>query len=613
MLRLRLHYRIFLIVLAVVIPFATLTFVAVDRKISRQAEGRLREDLREASAACDEARRERHDDLDRATRLVAELPYFKAAVSVYDPTASPALQLEQVATIRPMAIDILASLGFDFLALADTTGAVVLALRPDEPMAAPGGAFRALVARSAAAHGADGCLEVDGALYQVVLAPMEAAGLPLGHLALGRRLDDRFAGQIRRMTRTEVTILGRGAPVARCCGATDLGRARDLARQAGETGFRRPPAGESALMSLGGGHWLTLWVPIADPDGAEVGAYVLQTSLDAALAHAREIRSLMVVIWAMALLAALFLSFILARQLTRPIDGVVRASARVAAGDFTAQVPVTGGPELATLSRSFNRMNEALCETQAQLLQAGKMAALGELGAGLAHELNQPLTSVKGFAQLALSRLETDSPQRRPLGLIVQSVDHMSRIVSGLRSFARQSKFEFGPTDVNQVVSDTALFLEAQLRNRRIRLTQRLVAGLPPVRGDANQLQQVLTNLLGNARDALDGRAEPAITVETSARGRGRYVAIRVRDNGPGVPVAIRESIFRSFFTTKESGQGTGLGLSISRGIAGNHGGRLDVFSPRRGGAVFWLVLPADGTAGRGAQAPGDDRIRPAA
>lgn len=612
MFRLRLSDRIFLIVLAVVLPFATLTFLAVDRKISRQAQRRLRADLREASAACDEARRERQDDLDRAARLVAELPYFKAAVSVYDPTAPPALQQEQVATIRPVAIDIMASLGFDFLSLANTTGAVVLALRTGGPMppGAPGRALRTLVTRSAAEQGADGSLEVDGGLYQVVLAPMEAAGLPLGHLALGRRLDDRFAGQIRRMTHTEVTILGRAAPVARCCGAADLDRERDLASQVGGAGFRRPPAGEAAMMTLNSGHWLTLWAPILDPDGIEIGSYVLQTSLDAALAHAREIRSLMVAIWAAALLAALVLSLVLARQLTRPIDEVVRASARVAAGDFSAQVPVTGGLELATLSRSFNRMNEALRETQAQLLQAGKMAALGELGAGLAHELNQPLTSVKGFAQLALSRLEPDNPQRRPLGLIVQSVDHMSRIVSGLRSFARQSKFEFGPTDVNQVVSDTALFLEAQLRSRRIRLTARLGEGLPLVHGDANQLQQVLTNLLGNARDALEGRSDPAITVETSARGRGRYVLVRVRDNGPGVPPGIRDAIFRSFFTTKESGKGTGLGLSISRGIAGSHRGRLDVFSPQRGGTVFWLILPAAAVAAPGS---GDKAGRAAA
>jgi C4-dicarboxylate-specific signal transduction histidine kinase len=243
--------------------------------------------------------------------------------------------------------------------------------------------------------------------------------------------------------------------------------------------------------------------------------------------------------------------------------------------------------------QALEEINRELRDTQAQLVQAGKMAAFGELGAGIAHDLNQPLATVKGFAQLTLSRLEPSSPHRRALDLIVSAVDHMARIVAGLRNFARKSTFESAPVDVNGVIEETRLFLEHQLRRRGVLLTTELEPSLPAVAGDATQFQQVLTNLITNARDALEGRSAPAIRIATRTARGGRLIVLRVSDNGPGIPPEIRRNIFRSFFTTKEPGKGTGLGLSISRGIVQNHGGRIHAVCPSRGGTTFTIVLPA--------------------
>ena len=240
-----------------------------------------------------------------------------------------------------------------------------------------------------------------------------------------------------------------------------------------------------------------------------------------------------------------------------------------------------------------------LKRTRKELIHAAKLAVLGQMSAGINHELNQPLASVKGFAQLTLGRLEPGSPHRRNIDLIVQSVDHMARIVKGLRDFARQSSFELAPVDVNQVIDQTALFLSTQLKRNRIRLDLELAEELPIVSGDANQLQQVFTNLVTNARDALEGRPEPSIRIRTRSMGGGRFVAIKVTDNGAGIPDDVRRNIFRSFYTTKEPGKGTGLGLSISRGIAENHGGRLNVLSTTAAGTTFTLVLPSAGNSGK--------------
>lgn len=639
--RLRLQDRILAIILGVVLPFATLTFVAVDRKVANEAQVKLSAELGAARESFDEVRRLRLENLGWSARLVSELPYFKAAVAVYDPLAGPALHEEQVNTILPIAGDVMENVDLDFIALSDRDHAIVTGICGDEVLDPRhlGTGFDRLVRKAAAEGMANGCLAVDGALYEIVVVPMSAGGLPLGMLALGRRFDDRLAAGIRKITAGDVFILAGHTPIARSIDRAGLDQA--MAAYLDLAAYHLPGPDSPVPLELASERYLTLWTPIDDPDGKTIGSTVMLMSLDRALAYAQAIRGLMVVIWIAALVAALGLSVAMARGITRPIQGLVAASARIAEGDFSQEVPVSGGDELETLGESFNRMNiglrvsheqlalynrrleerteeleqsharllrnkqaleetnRELRETQAQLIQAGKMAAFGELGAGLAHELNQPLASVKGFAQLTLGRLESESPHRRNIDLIVQSVDHMARIVKGLRDFARQSSFESAPVDVNQVIEQTALFLSTQLKRNRIRLDLELANSLPIVSGDANQLQQVFTNLVTNARDALEGRPEPSIRIRTRSMGGGRFVAVTVTDNGAGIPDDVRRNIFRSFYTTKEPGKGTGLGLSISRGIAENHGGRLNVLSTTTAGTTFTLVLPSAVNSGK--------------
>jgi PAS domain S-box-containing protein len=231
--------------------------------------------------------------------------------------------------------------------------------------------------------------------------------------------------------------------------------------------------------------------------------------------------------------------------------------------------------------------------------QAEKLAALGTLAAGLAHELNNPIGIISSRIELMLLDAESrplPEEVREDLEVLHRNAQRVARIAQGLLSFARQSPGERAPVDVNHVVEETLLLLDRQIAKSGITLRRKLAPGLPLVRGDGNALQQVVLNLLTNARDALPEGGE--IVIETSpVRERPGAVRVKVRDSGRGIPPETIPRIFDPFFTTKSNG--TGLGLSISHGIVRDHGGTLDVESQPGRGTTFVIEFP--GVAGEGA------------
>ena len=209
-------------------------------------------------------------------------------------------------------------------------------------------------------------------------------------------------------------------------------------------------------------------------------------------------------------------------------------------------------------------------------LQAAKLATVGEMAAGIAHEVNNPLALIDAAAYLAQDALQTGENDlvEESLGEIRRAVERASRIVRGLRRFARESHHDpDATTAVPELLDDSLAMVEARLRNHGVRLIRSEAAPLV-VRGDALELSQVLVNLLLNAFQAVLGRDDATVWISVSAP-RADQVRIAVEDSGPGVPVADRARLFEPFFTTKEVGEGTGLGLSISRGIVQSAGGRL--------------------------------------
>lgn len=246
------------------------------------------------------------------------------------------------------------------------------------------------------------------------------------------------------------------------------------------------------------------------------------------------------------------------------------------------------------MERKVDERTKMLRQTQAQLLQSGKLAAVGTLAAGVAHELNQPLMIIRGYAQeLLRDRRIADEEIRDDLWRIEAQTTRMAAIINHLRDFSRESTGRRAGADLNRIVADALTFLDAQLKSRNIAVVRALDPDLPPVWVDPLQIEQVLLNLITNARDAMEPAGTGTITVRTEPVA-GRRAALSVTDTGPGIPPAIQSRIFDPFFTTKEVGKGTGLGLSICYGIIEKHGGALTMASPVTDGrgARFTIVLP---------------------
>jgi len=315
---------------------------------------------------------------------------------------------------------------------------------------------------------------------------------------------------------------------------------------------------------------------------------------------ARQLLRNLMIVSLVLLVAAALLALIWSRRLTQPIERLSGAAKEVGKGRFDIQVESSTKDEIGDLAESFNRMaseltarERALLEAQAQLIQSEKLAAFGQLGAGIAHEVKNPLAGILGYTQLSLRKIDPDNPLRGNLQIIEKETKRCKSIIENLLRFARQEKVAFQGVAVNQVVEDTAALLDHQLGIHQVRLGKELAPGLPPVHGNANQLQQVLMNLLINAQQAMEGR--PGQVTMTTGLSRSGKVEIRVSDTGPGIPEEIRHRLFDPFFTTKPAGKGTGLGLSVTYGIIKDHKGEIRVESEPGEGAIFIIALPAAG------------------
>ncbi len=225
-----------------------------------------------------------------------------------------------------------------------------------------------------------------------------------------------------------------------------------------------------------------------------------------------------------------------------------------------------------------------------QLVKAEKLTALGELVAGVAHEINNPLAGIVGYTQL-LMRRKFPPPVQTKLETIAAEVDRMAKIVRNLLAFARKHAPEKRLLNLNTVIKKTLELKAYHLKTSQIKVVKELDPHLPEILLDFHQMQQVLINLIGNAEQAM-AEAHRGHTIRlTTAVVEGR-IQLRVSDDGPGIPVAIRERVLEPFFTTKKQGKGTGLGLSLCNGIVQEHGGRIRVESPPGEGATFIIDLP---------------------
>ena len=245
------------------------------------------------------------------------------------------------------------------------------------------------------------------------------------------------------------------------------------------------------------------------------------------------------------------------------------------------------------------RATEArLRRTQSELVQAGKLAALGQMSAGLSHEFNQPLAAVKAYAENAATYLDRDRPDeaRKNVGLISQMADRMAAISKHLRNFARRPQEQIGPIPLLSVLDDALALMGGRIATAGAEIAFDRPEAEIMVMGGQVRLQQVLVNLLSNALDAMEDQPRPRIEIDIAATGTRWQV--RVRDHGAGLSQSAEAQLFDPFFTTKRPGKGLGLGLSISYNIVRDFGGTLSAHNHKDGGAVFVVDLAAAAASG---------------
>jgi two-component system NtrC family sensor kinase len=352
--------------------------------------------------------------------------------------------------------------------------------------------------------------------------------------------------------------------------------------------------------------YISAYEPIVDIFGERVGMLYVGI-LEAKYADIRKkALSVFVLLTIAGILLAIGLGYFLEDKIMRPVHRLVRASNEVSNGNFAPDIGPVSKSEIGVLQETFKEMLISLrdrdrrikAESEIKLLQSEKQASIGRLAAGVAHEINNPLTGVLTFTHMLLRRKDIAQDIRSDLETIAQQTERVRKIVKNLLDFSRQTELNPEPTDINRLVRTAVLMMKNHALVKGVKLVFKPVDGIPPLTLDASQIQSVLLNLIINALDA----TKPGGTITVSAgisvstnKADHKGVEIAVRDTGCGIPSDHLDKLFDPFFTTKEVGQGTGLGLAVSYGIVLRHGGTIRVQSEVGSGSTFTVWLPVEG------------------
>jgi signal transduction histidine kinase len=335
-------------------------------------------------------------------------------------------------------------------------------------------------------------------------------------------------------------------------------------------------------------HVLEVEIPVfAKGSTIKWGSIKIGLSLEDMRAEVTKTRLILIVIGLAGLLLGLFSAAVLGRRIARPIERLVAGTIRVSRGDFSHQIPSESSDEIGDLARSFNEMSAHLLRAQHQmeeankrLVQVEKLASIGRMAATIAHEIRNPLTSVKLNIQRVFLTEALDETEREHLKISQEGIGQIERFIKDLLNFTRASELNLNRFSMEQIVEESIKLLRDSCPEKAIVLERDFEPGLPEVLADGDKMRQVISNVLRNSYEAV------------ADKGLVR-VSLRISDDGPGIPDTDWENIFEPFFTTKSSG--VGLGLSNARKILEQHGGTIRVVRNGGNGAAFEILLPVKG------------------
>lgn len=456
-----------------------------------------------------------------------------------------------------------------------------------------------------------GLVTAGGVVFHAIAVPvtLPERGL-VGAMVFGGRLSDAVLRGVQPPA-AEIMVLAGSNVVASTLsdGARNDVVLRQLAAQTA--------SGESGPLLIGGRRYQPISGVLTAGSPAQEVRYVVLSSSEEQLKALEHTRITLLVVSLAGIVISAAVVWFFVRRITHPLVALRDSAEAVGRGDFSRRINRISNDECGDLAETFNRMTaslqtsraeleramQTLKATQTQLIQSEKLSAVGQFVAGVAHELNNPLTAVVGFSEL-LESTTTDDRIRTHVERIGKSAHRCHKIVQSLLSFARQHPPERKLVRLHPVIDEVLELMAYELRTSGVQVTKQYATDLPPIMGDAHQLQQVLVNIISNARQAMEGVQRDGEVVIRTALTEGKVV-IELKDNGPGIKPENLARIFDPFFTTKPVGKGTGLGLSLCYGIVREHGGNIVAQSELGRGAVFTLELPPADEAAASATAAG--------
>jgi two-component system, NtrC family, sensor kinase len=351
---------------------------------------------------------------------------------------------------------------------------------------------------------------------------------------------------------------------------------------------------------------ITAYEPIEDICGERVGMLYVGLPEAKYKDMRRKAISIFILITLAGILLAIGLGYIMANKIMKPVNRLIKASNEVSEGTLSPDIGPVSKDEIGVLQKTFKEMTESLKErdrrrreeSENRLLQSEKQASVGRLAAGVAHEINNPLTGVLTYTHMLLRRKDIGDDIRSDLQTIAESTERVRKIVKGLLDFSRQTKLEREPTDVNLLIKTSISLMENQALLKGVSMHFHEGENLPPVTLDRSQIQSVLLNMIINALDASSAGGSINLYTATglsAGDSAKKGVEITIADTGAGIAPKDLDKLFEPFFSTKEVGKGTGLGLAVSYGIVQRHGGTIRVQSEVGKGTRFFIWLPIEG------------------
>lgn len=329
------------------------------------------------------------------------------------------------------------------------------------------------------------------------------------------------------------------------------------------------------------------------------GSIKIGMSMEETRKEMRETRLMLLLIGSVGLLIGVLGAILLAKRITGPLKKLVEATVKISKGHFSQRINITSQDEIGNLARSFNKMSRQLLQARKKeeaanqkLVQAEKLASIGRISAGIAHEIRNPLTSVKLNIQKLMQSDNLDEVEKEHLNISQEGIKYMEKSIKDLLDFTRASELELARFSIEQILEESVKTLADSLALKKVMLKRNFQDELPQVLVDGDKLRHVFLNILRNAYEAVDEGGEITISLSLLKERSRKAIKAVISDNGCGIPDKERDVIFELFYTTKTTG--IGLGLAIARKIIEQHNGSIQLSENAKKGTSFEILIPVE-------------------